>query len=90
MPGKINPTQCEAMAMVCTQVIGLDSAVVGMAGAGGHLQMNVYKPLIGFNLLQSITDAEGRHFKLLRGKPSWRGSNRMPGAAFSTICGTAL
>ena len=53
MPGKINPTQCEAMAMVCTQVIGLDGAVAA-AGAGGHLQMNVYKPLIGFNLLQSI------------------------------------
>ncbi|MAD67979.1 MAG: fumarate hydratase, class II [Synechococcus sp. CPC100] len=59
MPGKVNPTQCEAMAMVCTQVIGLDAAVA-MAGAGGHLQMNVYKPLIGFNLLRSIpllTDA---------------------------------
>ncbi len=41
------------MAMVCTQVMGLDSAVA-MAGAGGHLQMNVYKPLIGFNLLHSI------------------------------------
>ncbi|MGB1416409.1 MAG: class II fumarate hydratase [Synechococcus sp.] len=54
MPGKINPTQCEAMAMVCTQVIGLDAAVAA-AGAGGHLQMNVFKPLIGFNLLQSIT-----------------------------------
>ena len=39
--------------MVCTQVIGLDG-VVAAAGAGGHLQMNVYKPLIGFNLLQSI------------------------------------
>ena len=54
MPGKVNPTQCEAMAMVCTQVIGLDTAVA-MAGSGGHLQMNVYKPLIGFNLLQAIT-----------------------------------
>jgi len=54
MPGKINPTQCEAMAMVCTQVMGLDAAVA-MAGSGGHLQMNVYKPLIGFNLLQAIT-----------------------------------
>lgn len=54
MPGKVNPTQCEAMAMVCTQVIGLDAAVA-MAGAGGHLQMNVYKPLIGFDLLQAIT-----------------------------------
>ncbi len=53
MPGKINPTQCEAMAMVCTQVIGLDAAV-SIAGSGGHLQMNSYKPLIGFNLLHSI------------------------------------
>tara|TARA_B100000029_G_C17546840_1_gene948757 strand:+ start:258 stop:1655 length:1398 start_codon:yes stop_codon:yes gene_type:complete len=53
MPGKINPTQCEAMAMVCTQVIGLDAAVA-IAGSGGHLQMNSYKPLIGFNLLHSI------------------------------------
>ncbi len=53
MPGKVNPTQCEAMAMVCTQVMGLDTAVA-MAGSGGHLQMNVYKPLIGFNLLHSI------------------------------------
>ena len=53
MPGKINPTQCEAMAMVCTQVIALDNAVA-MAGSGGHLQMNVYKPLIGFNILKSI------------------------------------
>ena len=54
MPGKVNPTQCEAMAMVCTQVIALENAVA-MAGSGGHLQMNAYKPLIGFNLLQSIT-----------------------------------
>ncbi len=53
MPGKVNPSQCEAMAMVCLQVIGLDSAVT-MAGGSGHLQMNVYKPLIGFNLLHSI------------------------------------
>ena len=53
MPGKINPTQCEAMAMVCTQVIALEAAVA-MAGSGGHLQMNAYKPLIGLNLLQSI------------------------------------
>jgi len=53
MPGKVNPTQCEAMAMVCTQVIGLDVSVT-MAGSGGHLQMNAYKPLIGFNILHSI------------------------------------
>ncbi len=53
MPGKVNPTQCEAMAMVCTQVMGLDVAVT-MAGSGGHLQMNAYKPLIGLNVLHSI------------------------------------
>ena len=53
MPGKINPTQCEAMAMVCTQIIGMDTSV-SIAGSGGHLQMNVYKPLIGYNIITSI------------------------------------
>ncbi len=53
MPGKVNPTQCEAMSMACTQIIAMDIAVA-MAGSGGHLQMNAYKPLIGFNLLKSI------------------------------------
>ncbi len=53
MPGKVNPTQCEAMAMVCTQIIGMDTSV-SIAGSGGHLQMNVYKPLIGYNILKSI------------------------------------
>ena len=53
MPGKINPTQCEAMAMVCTQVIGMDTAI-SIAGSGGYFQMNAYKPLIGFNIFKSI------------------------------------
>ena len=53
MPGKVNPTQCEAMAMVCTQIMGMDTTV-SIAGSGGHLQMNAYKPLIGFNILKSI------------------------------------
>ena len=53
MPGKVNPTQCEAMSMVCNQIIGLEVAV-SMAGSGGHLQMNCYKPLIGLNLIKSI------------------------------------
>ena len=53
MPGKINPTQCEAMSMVCTQIIALDYAV-SLAGSGGHLQMNTYKPQIAFNILTSI------------------------------------
>lgn len=53
MPGKVNPTQCEAMTMVAVQVIGYDVAVA-FAGAGGHLEMNAYKPLIAFNVIQSI------------------------------------
>jgi fumarate hydratase class II len=53
MPGKVNPTQCEAMAMVAVQVMGYDAAVA-FAGAGGYLEMNVYKPLMIFNVIQSI------------------------------------
>ena len=52
MPGKVNPTQCEAVAMATVQVLGQSNAVT-MAGCGGHLQMNVYKPLLGFNLLRA-------------------------------------
>ena len=53
MPGKVNPTQCEALSMVCTQVMGFEYAV-SIANASGTLQMNEYKPLIGFNILTSI------------------------------------
>ena len=53
MPGKINPTQCEALAMVAVQVMGNDVAV-GLAGAGGQLEMNAYKPVIAYALLQSL------------------------------------
>jgi fumarate hydratase class II len=53
MPGKVNPTQCEAMAMVAVQVMGYDTAVA-VAGAGGYLEMNVYKPLMIFNVMQSV------------------------------------
>src|SRR6202043_767294 len=54
MPGKVNPTQCEALTMIAVQVMANDVAV-GFAGAGGHLEMNVYKPLLIYNLTQSIT-----------------------------------
>src|SRR5271154_4862278 len=54
MPGKVNPTQCEALAMIAVQVMGNDVAV-GFGGAGGYLEMNVYKPLIIFNITHSIT-----------------------------------
>ncbi len=53
MPGKVNPTQCEAMTMVCCQVIGNDMTI-GMAGSQGNFELNVFKPVIIFNLLQSI------------------------------------
>ncbi|MGO9838859.1 MAG: class II fumarate hydratase [Polyangiaceae bacterium] len=52
MPGKVNPTQCEAMTMVCAQVMGNDVAV-GFAGASGHLELNVFKPVILHNVLES-------------------------------------
>jgi fumarate hydratase class II len=54
MPGKVNPTQAEALTMIAVQVMGHDVAV-GFAGAGGYLEMNVYKPLIIFNIMHSIT-----------------------------------
>ena len=53
MPGKVNPTQCEAMTMVCTQVMG-NHITVTFAGAQGHLELNAFKPVIVFNVLQSI------------------------------------
>ena len=59
MPGKVNPTQCEALAMVCIQVFGHEGAI-GFAGACGNFELNVCKPLLAFNMLSSIgllTDA---------------------------------
>jgi fumarate hydratase class II len=53
MPGKVNPTQCEAMSMVCAQVIG-NHTTVTFAGAQGQLELNVFKPVIAYNVLQSI------------------------------------
>ena len=53
MPGKVNPTQAEAMTMVCTQVIGNDMTIT-MAGASGNFELNVYRPVIAFNIIQSI------------------------------------
>ncbi len=50
MPGKVNPTQCEAMTMICAQVIGLDTAI-GVAGSQGNFELNVYKPMIVFDYL---------------------------------------
>ncbi|MEO1656423.1 MAG: class II fumarate hydratase [Pseudomonadota bacterium] len=54
MPGKVNPTQCEAMTMVCAQVMG-NNAAVSFAGSQGHFELNVFKPVIIYNVLQSIS-----------------------------------
>jgi fumarate hydratase class II len=53
MPGKVNPTQAEAVTMVCTQVIGNDVTIT-IAGASGNFELNVYRPVLAFNILQSI------------------------------------
>jgi len=53
MPGKVNPTQCEALTMVCCQVIG-NHQTISIAGSNGHFQLNVFKPVIISNLLESI------------------------------------
>jgi len=54
MPGKVNPTQAEALTMACAQVMGNDAAV-GFAGSQGHFELNVYKPMIAYNVLQAMT-----------------------------------
>ena len=53
MPGKVNPTQCEALTQVCAHVMGNDAAI-GFAGSQGHFELNVYKPMMIYNLLQSM------------------------------------
>ena len=53
MPGKVNPTQSEAMTMVCVQVLGNDAAI-GFAGTQGNFELNVFKPVMIYNLIQSI------------------------------------
>ena len=53
MPGKVNPTQCEALTQVCAHVMGNDAAV-GFAGSQGHFELNVFKPMMAYNVLQSM------------------------------------
>ena len=53
MPGKVNPTQCEAVTMVCSQIMGND-ATIAFAGSAGNFELNVYRPVIAYNILQSI------------------------------------
>jgi fumarate hydratase class II len=53
MPGKVNPTQCEAMTMVCCQVFG-NNAAITVAASQGHFELNTYKPVLAYAMLQSI------------------------------------
>jgi len=53
MPGKVNPTQCEALTMLCTQVFG-NQATITFAGASGHFELNVFNPVMAYNFLQSV------------------------------------
>ena len=53
MPGKVNPTQCEAVTMVCVKVIGNHTGIT-LAGSQGQFELNVFKPLIAHNILQSV------------------------------------
>jgi fumarate hydratase class II len=53
MPGKVNPTQAEALTMVCAQVMGNDAGI-GFAGSQGHFELNVYNPMMAYNVLQSM------------------------------------
>ncbi|MEQ8737417.1 MAG: class II fumarate hydratase [Hoeflea sp.] len=53
MPGKVNPTQCEALTQVCVQVFG-NNAALGFAGSQGHFELNVYNPVMAYNFLQSV------------------------------------
>ena len=53
MPGKVNPTQCEALTQVCVQIFG-NNAAITFAGSQGHFELNVYNPVMGYNFLQSV------------------------------------
>jgi fumarate hydratase class II len=53
MPGKVNPTQCEAMTQVCVQIFG-NNATLTFAGSQGHFELNVYNPVMAYNFLQSV------------------------------------
>ena len=106
MPGKVNPTQCEAVAMATVQVLGQSTAVT-MAGCGGHLQMNVYKPLLGFNLLRATAllgdccrslrvhlveglEVDGQHIGILRDRSLMLVTALAPEIGYDTAARVAL
>ena len=65
MPGKVNPTQCEALTMVAVQVMGNDAAI-GFAGSQGNFELNVYKPVMIFNYLHSVRTSRRLHEQFRR------------------------
>jgi fumarate hydratase class II len=83
MPGKVNPTQAEAMTQVCAHILGNDAAIA-FAGSQGHFELNVYNPMMAYNLLQSMTASGGRRRQLHRadadGHEGQRGADRQADA----------
>ncbi len=85
MPGKVNPTQCEALTMVCCQVMG-NHTTITVAGSQGHFELNVFKPVMIYNLLQSVR-LIGRRLRQFHGQLRRRASSRT--ARASAICWNA-
>jgi hypothetical protein len=77
MPGKVNPTQAEAMTQVCAHILGNDAAIA-FAGSQGHFELNVYNPMMAYNLLQSMTASGGRGRQLHRADADGHRGERRP------------
>ena len=82
MPGKVNPTQCEAMTMVCVQVMGNDVAIA-MAGSQGNFELNVFKPLIIHNFLHSHDAVRGL-VRVVQRSTASKGSSRIANSSGAT------
>ena len=84
MPGKVNPTQCEALTQVCVQIFG-NNAALTFAGSQGHFELNVYNPVMAYNFLQSVrlmADAARQlHRQLRRRHRAARATTSRPGSS---------
>ena len=93
MPGKVNPTQCEALTQVCVQVFG-NNAAITFAGSQGHFELNVYNPVMAYNFLQSVrlmADAARQlHRQLRRRHRAARATTSRPALERSLMLVTAL
>ncbi len=70
MPGKVNPTQCEALTMACAQVLGNDVAI-NVGGSSGNFELNVFRPMVAHNFLAKRAPAGRRHAQLQRPLRRW-------------------